>query len=136
MIESEILDIVADKTDSGKRLNALVDQFRHGRNVFDLVTVLSSSNPELVAIGAWILGELPFELYNTDDLISRLRELTNHKDPAVRFSAFGALFPALDRTDTSTQALLRKMCNDPNEGVRRSAEAAASRLLWQLNRGN
>lgn len=131
MIESEILDIVADRTDNGERLNALVDQFRSGRNVTDLLSVLNSRNSEVVAIGAWILGELPFELYDSDDFVSRLRELTDHEDPAVRFEAFGALFPALDRTDASTQILLRKMCNDPNDGVRKSAEAATSKLSRQ-----
>ena len=46
----------------------------------------------------------------------------------VRFHALGALFPALNPRDADAQALVRKLRDDPNEGVRRSAEAAAARL--------
>ena len=128
MIERQILEIVGGAADSGGRLNEIVDQFRHGRDVNDLIVLLDSSNSELASIGAWILGELHFELYNSDILVSRLRELLNHKDPAVRFHAFGAIYPALNPREAATQALLRKLCSDPNEGVRKSAEAVAARL--------
>lgn len=69
------------------------------------------------------LGQLHFDLYNSDSFVSRLRDLLDHKDPAVRFHALSAVFPALNSQDIPTQALLRKLCSDPNEGVRKSAEA-------------
>lgn len=128
MIEREILDILLSRTDSGERLNELVDQFRRGRDVDQLMVLLGSSNPEVVSIGAWVLGELQFELYGSSTLVSRLRELLDHEHPAVRFHALSALYPALDIGDADDQALLRKLRSDPNEGVRRSAEAAAARL--------
>ena len=128
MIERQILELVGGAADSGERLEEIVDQFRGGREVNDLIVLLESSNSELASIGAWILGELPFDLYNSDILLSRLRELLNHKDPAVRFHALGAVYPALNPREVATQALLRKLRSDPNEGVRRSAEAAAARL--------
>ena len=95
-----------------------------------LCELLDSNHAELVSIGAWILDELHFELYNSDSFILRLRKLLDHNDPAIRFHAFGALFPALDPRDADTQALLEKLRNDPNKGVRMSAEAAAAR--WSL----
>jgi len=55
--------------------------------------------------------------------------LLDHADTHVRFQAFGALSPALDRQEPGTRALLNKLLNDPNEGVRQRAEAAAARLL-------
>lgn len=128
MIEDEILEVIESRSDNGERLNGIVDQFRCGREVTELSILLSSRYAEVVSIGAWILSELPFELYDSDDLVSLLRELTDHEDPTVRFNAFSALFPALDSRETSTQALVRKLRDDPNEGVRRSAESAASRL--------
>ena len=128
MIDSEILEIVTDAKDRGERLNEIVDQFRRGREVNELMVLLDSGNSELVSIGAWILGELHFELYNSDRFVSRLRELLDHEDPAVRFHAIGAVFPALNGQEVATQALLRKLRGDPNEGVRNSAEAAIARL--------
>lgn len=128
MIETEILAIVEDEADTGERLNRIVDQFRRGRDVNQVLTLLDLSNFELVSIGAWLLGELRFDLYSSDRFVSRLRELLDHEDPSVRFHALGAIYPTLDRHAAGTQVLLRKMRNDPNEGVRRSAEAAAARL--------
>jgi len=134
MIEHEIIEIIGDRADTGERLSGLVDQFRRGRDVAELLPLLNSRDSELISIGAWILGELPFELYDLEDLVSRLRELTDHEDPAVRFHALGALFPALDRQDLATKALLSKMCNDPNEGVRRSAEAVCRSAVRGVDR--
>jgi hypothetical protein len=128
MIEKEILEITTQAHDSGDLLNEKVDEFRLGRDLNDIMILLKSSNSELVAIGAWILGELDFELYNSQDYIHRLKELTDHEDPSVRFHALGALFPALSRDDTAAKALLTRLRNDRNEGVRKSAEAAAARL--------
>ncbi|QSQ20279.1 HEAT repeat domain-containing protein [Pyxidicoccus parkwayensis] len=128
MIDDEVTELLTDRTDDGRRLNQLVDEFRRGREVSQLVVLLDSSNPELVSIGAWILCELPFELYRSDDMLRRLRGLTGHCDPAVRFHAVGALFPALNPMETSTRDLLQKLLSDPNDGVRRAAQMAASRL--------
>jgi HEAT repeat protein len=128
MIAKEILEIVRDAADDGTRLNEIADQFRSGRDLNEILTLLNSDDPACVSVGAWILGELRFELYDSDEYISRLVELTEHKDPSVRFHALGALFPALERGDATTRTLLKKLCSDENEGVRRSAEAAAARL--------
>jgi hypothetical protein len=128
MIEQEILEIVEDQADDGERLNEIVDQFRRGRDVSDLVVLLDSINTEFVSIGAWILGELPFERYSVDEIVSRLHKLTNHTEPAIRLSAFGALFPALSSKEAATQTLIRKLLDDPNPGVRSAAEAGAVRL--------
>jgi hypothetical protein len=128
MIEQEILGIVRDPKDKGERLNEIANQFRSGRDVDELIILLDSTDSELVSVGAWILAELPLDLYNFDDLISRLHGLVNDENAAVRFHAFGALFPALDWRDDAARTLLAKLRRDPNEGVRRSADAAAARL--------
>ena len=128
MIEQDIRNIAAGGADRGERLNDIADQFRGGRDATELVALLDSSDPELVSIGAWILGELHLELYDVDQIISRLWQLVDHQDPNVRFHAFGALFPTLSGHDAGTQALLSKLRSDPNQGVRSSAEAAAARL--------
>lgn len=128
MIEREILEAGADGVDGGERVNEIVDQFRRGRDMNDVIVLLDSSNPELVSIGAWIVGELHFEFYNSDTFISRLRKLLDSEDPAIRFHALGAIYPALNPHEAATQALLRRLCNDPNEGVRMAAAAAAARL--------
>ena len=95
MIEREVLEILEAPPDiGGERISGFADQFRSGRDVKQLMTLLDSSNFELVSIGAWILGELHFHLYNSDSFISRLRELLDHEDPAVRFNALGATLPS------------------------------------------
>jgi HEAT repeats len=129
MIENEILEILEAPAEiGGERLNRLADQFRSGRDVNQLMALLDSSDARLVSIGAWILGEVSFDRYNSVSFIPRLRELLDHEDPAVRFRALGAIYPALSRHSDDTQALLKKMRNDPNQGVRGIAEAAATRL--------
>src|SRR5258706_8454548 len=125
MIEREILEILEAPPDIGaERFHGIIDQFKVGRDVNQVMTLLDSSNARLVSLGALILSEVSFDLYNSDSFISRLRELLDHEDPAVRFRALSAIYPALSRYSDDTQALLRKLRNDPNEGVRRSAEAA------------
>lgn len=130
MIEAEVLEILADTNvaKGGERFNEIIEQFRAGRNVRELLVLLDSSRAELVSIGAWMLGELPFELYSSDDYTLRLQTLLEHQSPEVRFHALGALFPSFQPEDPATQELLRKLRSDPNEGVRMTAEAATARL--------
>jgi hypothetical protein len=129
MIEREILEILeAPPNIGGEGFHRITDQFRGGRDVNQIMTLLDSSNPRLVSIGALILGEVSFDLYNSDSFLSRLRELLDHEDSAVRFRALSAIYPALSRHSDDTLVLLRKLRNDPNEGVRAIAEATAARL--------
>jgi HEAT repeat protein len=128
VIEQEILAIIHNPQDKGEGLNAVANQFRRGRDVSELIELLDSRDAELVSVGAWLLGEIHLALYDFDRFISRLRELVDHEDPMVRFHAFGALFPTLDPREVATQELLKKVLADSNEGVRKSAEAAAARL--------
>jgi hypothetical protein len=123
MLEAEILD-----AKDGKRLNGIVDEFRRGRDIGDLRKVLYSRDPEVLSIGAWMLGELHFELYKSWSFLARLRQLLDHEDASVRFHALGALYPSIDLDDPESRALLEKLQRDPNEAVRRSAETAFDRL--------
>jgi HEAT repeat protein len=127
MITDEVLQASEDREHAGTRLNEIVDQFRRGRPIDEIMVLLDSDNVELVSIGAWILGELPLELYGDPSVISRLRQLTAHVEPMVRFHALGAVYPALDPGDPETGALIQRLLHDPNDGVRRAANAAASR---------
>ena len=129
MIQEELLEVIRDSTDKGERLNDIADQFRGGRDVNELIALLDSAHAELASLGAWLLGELHFQIYGFDRFISRLRKLVDHQDPTVRFHAFGALFPALNREDASTHDLLARLRSDPNEGVRRRVEVAVARLF-------
>jgi len=128
MMEDEILEIVSDSADEGERLNALVDEFRRGRDVEELVPLLASENAELVSIAAWIFSELPEELYSAKEIVSQLRRLTAHVEPMVRFHALSAVYPFLNLAEPATQALMTKLVEDENDGVRKIAEAAVARL--------
>lgn len=132
MIESEILEVVKNASPEG--LEELVDEFRRGRDLSDLIALLDSSETEPVSIGAWILGELQLKHYSSDSVVVRLQRLLDHQDPAVRFHALGALFPTLNPNDPATQTLLQKMRTDANEGVRKAAEAAAARCSAQARK--
>jgi hypothetical protein len=129
VIEMEIRNIIASGSGLGDRIGEIANQFRCGRDVSELITLLDSSDSELVSLGAWIVGELQFHLYDSERILSRLRGLLDHPDAAVRFHALGALFPSLNPQDPKTQAVLQKMRCDANEGVRRTAEAAWNQLL-------
>lgn len=128
-IEAEILEIIADPGDTGERLNEIANQFRRGRSIADVMALLDSSNADVVATGAWLLGEIAFDLYNSAPILSQLRNLLNHENADVRFHAFGALYPSLSWQDPTTRILVERLKNDPNEGVRRSAEAAFARMF-------
>lgn len=129
MLQLEVLELVmrADPA-SGDRLNDIVDEFRSGRDPRDLLACLDADQSEVVSVGAWMLGELDFEFYRSEEFVSRLYRLLDHSDPAVRFHALGAIFPALDQRDERTRVVLERLSCDPNEGVRVSARAAATRL--------
>jgi len=128
MIETELLTIINGTRDRPGELNSLVDQFRNGRDVKDLLSLLQSENNELVRIGAWITAELSFDRYNNPVFIDRLRQLTNHEIPAIRFHALNALFPSLDSSQQETHDLVARLRNDTNKGVRSIADAASTSL--------
>ena len=128
MIMEEIERILEDSDDDGRALNVLVDEFRVGRDVKELSRLLSSQNDEIVSIGAWMLSELHFDLYRDTILVEELFRLTEHHDSSVRFNALGAVFPALNLDNNESRALLERLKNDENEGVRRKAVAAARSL--------
>ncbi len=127
-MEEEITEIINDETDEGERLNFLVDEFRRGRDVCELLPLLRSENAEVVEIVAWILSELPEELYGAEEFVSALRDLTEHAEATVRFHALTAIFPFLKGGDAITRTLLAKLMEDQNSGVRKVARAAAARL--------
>lgn len=128
MIVDELLQIIGTRSEAGERLNELVDQFRRGRSPEELLVALRSENSELISIAAWICSELPESMYNTTEIISKLHELSAHRESSVRFSAFSALFPLLSSTDPSTHVLLTRLSTDSSPGVRKIAAMAAARL--------
>lgn len=73
MLETEILEIIDDPPDDGSRLNAIADEFRRGREMSEILCLLDSNHAELVAIGAWLLGELHFRFYGSNEFLSRLQ---------------------------------------------------------------
>lgn len=125
---NELRDAIGDEVRSGERMNRLVDEFREGRDTDQLLVALDSEESEIVSLGAWILGELPFERYSTDTLLLRLWTLTSHGDPSVRFHALMALFPALLAGAPSTDALLARLIDDPDDAVSKVARSAKDRL--------
>jgi len=124
MIESEVLDIIKGK----RRLGLLADEFRGGRDIRDLMVLLSSDNDQIVEIGAWIAGEIKIDPANAQPLITRLRQLVSHENPSIRSQAIGALFPFHDWTDPATKETLVKLSRDPNKGVRLTAQATLKRM--------
>ena len=110
-------------------MNRLVDEFRNGRDTVQLLVALDSDEDEIVSLAAWVLAELPVGRYDDGELLDRLRGLTGHPDPAVRFHAVMALFPSLGADALFTQDLLDRLVQDPSEAVRKVAHAARGRLL-------
>ena len=127
-IEQEVREIRSVPDYDGSGMNDMVDEFRDGRDVDELIGLLDSDDAELVAVGTWVFSELPFELYDTARYLSRLFALTEHPSPPVRFEALGAVYPALDADDPITRILIKRLLNDPNEGVRGITEITAQRL--------
>ena len=128
-IEYELRRILSYEVNQAAiELNLLIDQFREGRDPWELLCLLNSDDDELISNGAYIINEISFDWYNTPAFIDKLHELTHHESPTIRFWASGALFPSLDRTNPDTLELINRLLKDDNDGVRMSAEAAANRL--------
>ncbi len=106
----------------------LVDEFRGERDATELLEVLNCQDDELVRIGTWILSEIAFSKYDSEDFKNRLYELTTHPLPAVRMHSLNALFPLLSLRESRSRALIERLKADDNEGVRMMAEAAANQL--------
>jgi len=105
MIENEVLEIL--NSESVDSLTALVDQFREGRDTDELLRLLLSDDDRVVNIGVLIASEIAADHYNTEVFIRRLRELTNHALPSVRFYALGAIFPIDNPTEPGSGATRR-----------------------------
>jgi HEAT repeat protein len=134
MLEIDVLDIVTkEEPRRGDHLNEILDEFREGRNPREILALLDAEHSEVVSIGAWMLGELSFAAYASDEFVSRLRHLLDHSNAGVRFHALSAIFPALDGSDEETRKLLERLCKDANDGVRVTAQAAAARLACQAD---
>jgi hypothetical protein len=67
-------------------------------------------------------------MYDAPRFTLRLRQLLERDDASVRLHAFGALFPTLDLRSVSTRSLVERLQCDSNEGVQRTAVAAATHL--------
>ncbi len=128
MPEDEVLKIITDSKNQGERVSLLADEFRRGRDLGELIILLNSNNEDIIAIGAWIGAEIHFDKASACFLISRLHQLLKHKNPAIRFHSFGALFPHLDPTSRASQEMVKKLSRDPNEGVRTIALAALAKI--------
>jgi HEAT repeat protein len=128
MTSNDLADTIRRSKGNGARLLEIVDEFRHGRNIVDVDMLLFSGDTEIISIGAWMLSELPLELYNSVDIVARLRELLSHDDASVRFNAFSAIFPALDWQRSDSRELLTKLRKDPNHGIRQIADSAANHV--------
>lgn len=113
-----------------RRLALLADEFREGREkkISELLALLNSDDQEIVAAGAWIAGEVKLDPVAAQPVISRLQQLVNHKEPAIRFCAIGALFPFLDGSDPGVREMLVRLRADSNKGVRMAAQAALTRM--------
>jgi hypothetical protein len=128
MIESDVIEIINEPNGQGERLGLLADQFRLGRDIVDLLTLLDSNNVQVVRIGAWIAGEITVDAARAQPLVARLRLLAGHSDASIRFHASGALFSYLDPTDPATKEFWARLSRDPVEGIRIAAEAALRRI--------
>lgn len=124
MIEKDINEMIKNP----QRLAALADEFREGRDIGDLLELLDSEDEEIVGIATWIAGEIRIDPEEAESVISRMHRPLDHRDYSIRFHAIGALYPFLDRSASETKAMLTRLSNDPEKGVRMAAQAALKRL--------
>ena len=128
MIEKEVAEILQNPDPSGRRLNNLVDEFRRGRDVCELLDLLDSDNDENISIGTWILAEIHHELYRNKKIMGRLLKLSRHQNAQVRFNTFSALYPTLSLHHDECRKFLECMLRDPNCVIRSRAERALQLL--------
>jgi hypothetical protein len=127
-LEDEVRSIVSDTADDGQRINALADEFRRGRDVRELLPLQASADTQVVWVATWIFSEIHEKLYDSEDIVARLHELTAHADRSVRFTAINAVYPFLRLADPATQALLARLRSDESDALRKRAEVIAAQL--------
>jgi len=89
MIENEIEQILLNPKNVDEQLNDLTDEFRGGRNPWELLELFEHNNNEAIEIGLYIINEIIIE----DDILNeqlkhKLTKLIKVKDSNIRMSSF------------------------------------------------
>jgi hypothetical protein len=125
MIENEVVKIFKVKGQKqGKLLNELTDEFRSGRNPWELVRLIDSDNRGLIEVGIYIIREIIIE---NDDLIEviiiRLYQLIRHVDKSIRHYSFLLLGSILKEKGSNQEiGLYKKMLLDNDKFIRKTAQ--------------
>lgn len=127
-IVEEVKSILSNPKDDGRAMNDLVNEFYYGRKSIEIIELIDHKDENIVCQGLYLLNEISVSYYDDEEFTSRLWSLVDHETPIIRWYAFGALFPLLDKEEMSTLELIEKMKKDTNEGVRLSAESAQNIL--------
>lgn len=125
MIENEVVKIFKVKEHKqGKLLNELTDEFRSGRNPWELVQLIDSEDRGLIEVGIYIIREIIIE---NDDLIEeitiRLYQLIKHADKSIRHYSFLLLSSILKEKGSNQEIeLYKKMLLDNDKFIRETAQ--------------
>ncbi len=130
-IIEEVKSILSNPNDDGQAINDLVNEFYYGRNPIEIIELIDHEDENIVCQGLYLLNEISVSYYDNAEFTSRLWDLVDHEAPIIRWYAFGAIFPLLNKEDESTFELIQKIKNDKNKGVRMRGEAAEERLREQ-----
>jgi len=89
MIIKEIQNIISNPNTVGKALNDLTDQFRKGRDPWEILELLNSKNEDVIGIGLYIANEIIISDHNLNQhLKDSLSNLINQNDSNIRIRAF------------------------------------------------
>ena len=89
MIKKEIEHIISNPKNVGKVLNDLTDQFREGRDPWEILDLLNSKNKDVIGIGLYIANEIIISDHNVNEqLKDSLSNLIIHNDSNIRIRSF------------------------------------------------
>jgi hypothetical protein len=128
MIEDDVIDMMR-RQDADARAE-LMDEFRKGRDVRDMLCLLHSKNEQVLWWTLYVVTEVIFDRVSAAAILPRLQELSKGADPKMREWALNALLSTLADFggDASMMAILNRMAEDSDTEVKESANATIARM--------
>lgn len=110
----------SDENSVGKLINRISTRYRRGAPLEELLPLLTHADSRVVAVAAWIVGEVADENRGRE-IFPQLSQLLEHSDPAVRFETLKSVARLVRSNEHLVVVAILRRLADENAGVRRQA---------------
>lgn len=125
MIIKEVQTILSNRKNVGEVLNEFVDQFRDGRDPWEIIELINHKDDDVVGIGLYVINEI---IIADDNLNLRLEKslsnLINNRNSNIRFRTYlilSQLHTDYGEKEKETNLYL-EMIKDEDKHIREAGE--------------